>query len=38
VRRARSFGFSIGACRELLDLYQDADRSSIDVKRIAGQM
>lgn len=35
VRRARSFGFSIEACRELLDLYQDAGRSSIDVKRIA---
>ena len=35
VRRARSFGFSIEACRELLDLYQDTGRSSIDVKRIA---
>ena len=35
VRRARSFGFSIEACCELLDLYQDTGRSSIDVKRIA---
>ena len=35
VRRARSFGFSIEACRELLDLYQDTGCSSIDVKRIA---
>jgi Cu(I)-responsive transcriptional regulator len=35
VRRARSFGFSIKACRELLGLYQDTDRSSADVKRIA---
>ena len=35
VRRARRFGFSIEACRELLDLYQDTGRSSIDVKRIA---
>ena len=35
VPRARSFGFSIEACRKLLDLYQDSGRSSIDVKRIA---
>jgi len=35
VRRARSFGFSIQACRELLGLYQDTDRTSADVKRIA---
>ena len=35
VRRAREFGFSIGECRELLDLYQDQQRSSADVKRIA---
>ena len=35
VRRARSFGFSIQACRELLGLYQDTDRTSGDVKRIA---
>ncbi len=35
VRRARSFGFSIDECRELLELYQDNDRNSADVKRIA---
>lgn len=35
VRRAREFGFSIGTCRELLELYQDSNRSSADVKRIA---
>lgn len=35
VRRAREFGFSIGDCRELLDLYEDLNRSSADVKRLA---
>lgn len=35
IRRARRFGFSIEACRELLDLYADEDRASADVKRIA---
>ena len=35
VRRAREFGFSINECRELLDLYEDKNRSSADVKRIA---
>ena len=35
VRRAREFGFSIEECRELLDLYQDQNRSSADVKRLA---
>ena len=35
VRRAREFGFSIGECRELLGLYEDRERSSADVKRIA---
>lgn len=34
VRRARSFGFSVEACRELLSLYQDETRSSRDVKQI----
>jgi len=35
VRRSRAFGFSIEKCRELLDLYQDQDRTSSEVKRIA---
>ena len=35
VRRAREFGFSIDECRELLNLYEDQQRSSADVKRIA---
>ena len=35
VRRAREFGFSIDECRELLSLYEDQNRSSADVKRIA---
>ena len=35
VRRARSFGFSIEACRDLLDLYHDSGRSGFDVKRLA---
>ena len=33
VRRSRAFGFSIEKCRELL--YQDQDRTSSEVKRIA---
>ena len=35
VRRTRSFGFSIEACRDLLDLYHDSGRSGFDVKRVA---
>ena len=35
VRRSRAFGFSIEKCREILDLYQDQDRTSSEVKRIA---
>lgn len=35
VRRARDFGFSIEECRELLSLYEDRNRSSGDVRRIA---
>jgi len=35
VRRARDFGFSIDECRELLSLYEDRNRSSSDVRRIA---
>lgn len=37
VRRAREFGFSIEECRELLGLYEDQDRTSADVKRIASR-
>ncbi len=37
VRSARSFGFSVEECRELLGLYEDRDRSSRDVKRMAQQ-
>lgn len=34
VRRARSLGFSIDQCRDLLGLYEDKDRSSANVKRL----
>ncbi|MFY0616796.1 Cu(I)-responsive transcriptional regulator [Shimia sp.] len=37
VRRSREFGFSIDECRELLGLYQDGDRTSAEVKRIASK-
>lgn len=37
IRRSREFGFSIEECRELLGLYQDQDRSSSEVKRIASK-
>lgn len=35
LHRARSLGFGIGECRQLLALYDDRDRASADVKRIA---
>lgn len=35
VGRARSLGFSIEDCRALLTLYEDRDRASGDVKRVA---
>lgn len=33
--RARGLGFSIEDCRELIALYDDGDRASADVKRLA---
>lgn len=33
--RARSLGFTIDDCRALLALYEDHDRASADVKRVA---
>lgn len=35
VQRARSLGFTVEECRELLDLYRDRSRASADVKSIA---
>ena len=35
VQRARGLGFGIDECRELLSLYDDKQRASSDVKRIA---
>ena len=35
VQRARSLGFTVEECRELLDLYRDRGRASADVKAIA---
>ncbi len=37
IRRSREFGFTIEECRELLGLYQDQDRPSSEVKRIASK-
>ena len=37
IRRSRAFGFTIEECRELLGLYQDQDRTSSEVKRIASK-
>lgn len=34
LRRARSLGFSIERCRDLISLYEDPKRSSADVKRL----
>lgn len=35
LRRARRLGFSVEDCRRLLSLYEDKDRASGDVKRLA---
>ncbi|MGZ2255661.1 Cu(I)-responsive transcriptional regulator [Roseobacter sp. A03A-229] len=35
IGRARSLGFGIEACRDLLRLYNDQTRASADVKRLA---
>lgn len=37
IRRSRAFGFTIEECQELLDLFQDRDRTSAEVKRIASR-
>ena len=34
VRRARSLGFSVNECRQLLDLYRDPQRASAEVKAL----
>jgi Cu(I)-responsive transcriptional regulator len=35
--RSRSLGFTIDECRELLALYEDKERASADVKRVANE-
>ena len=35
IKRARNLGFTVDECRELVGLYQDRNRSSADVKRLA---
>lgn len=35
--RARSLGFTVETCRSLLYLYNDKERASADVKRLAAQ-
>jgi Cu(I)-responsive transcriptional regulator len=37
VRRARSLGFSVEECRNLLSLYKNQNRTSAEVKRLAKQ-
>ena len=35
LQRARSLGFSVEDCRQLLSLYEDGNRASADVKELA---
>ena len=37
IQRARSLGFAVEDCRQLLSLYEDQDRASADVKQLAEQ-
>ncbi|MCL4151808.1 UNVERIFIED_CONTAM: hypothetical protein GTU68_051462 [Idotea baltica] len=37
VKRARSFGFSVDDCRQLLSLFEDQSRSSREVKAFANR-
>ena len=37
VQRARSLGFSVQDCRQLLALYPDPDRASAEVKALTGR-
>jgi len=37
VKRARSFGFSVDDCRQLLSLFEDQSRSSREVKAFASR-
>ena len=37
VRHARAFGFSIDTCRDLLDLYENPERTSKEVKEITSR-
>lgn len=35
LKRAREFGFSLDVCRQFLDLYNNDDRASAEVKALA---
>ena len=37
IQRARSLGFSVEDCRQLMSLYEDKSRASADVKQLAQQ-